>query len=73
LKVCARQTPIGDVTGNGRWIFYATILIVLGRRDPSVATARAILAGIVAFGVVVHGIVAVATERGTDWLAQLRS
>ncbi len=34
------QTPIGDVTGNGRWIFYASILIVLVVDDPAVATAR---------------------------------
>ena len=62
------QTPIGDLTGNGRWVFYAAILLVL------VATIRpwrrlaAILGGIVAFGVVVHTIVAATTERGTDGL-----
>jgi branched-chain amino acid transport system permease protein len=62
------QTPIGDLTGNGRWVFYAAILLVL------VATIRpwrrlaAILGGIAAFGVVVHTIVAATTERGTDGL-----
>jgi branched-chain amino acid transport system permease protein len=62
------QTPIGDITGNGRWLFYGTILVVL------VATIRpwlrlaAILGGIVAFGAVVHTIVAATTERGTDGL-----
>ena len=62
------QTPIGDLTGNGRWLFYAAILLIL------VATIRpwlrlaAILGGIAAFGVVVHTIVAATTERGTDGL-----
>ena len=62
------QTPIGDLTGNGRWLFYATILVVL------VATIRpwlrlaAILGAIIVFGVVVHTIVAATTERGTDGL-----
>ena len=62
------QTPIGDITGNGRWLFYAAILVVL------VATIRpwirlaAILGGIVAFGAVVHAIVAATTERGTAGL-----
>ena len=62
------QTPIGDLTGNGRWVFYGAILLVL------VATIRpwrrlaVILGGIAAFGVVVHTIVAATTERGTDGL-----
>ena len=62
------QTPIGDLTGNGRWVFYTAILLVL------VATIRpwrrlaAILGGIAVFGVVVHAIVAATTERGTDGL-----
>jgi branched-chain amino acid transport system permease protein len=62
------QTPIGDLTGNGRWVFYAAILLVL------VATIRpwrrlaAILGGIAVFGVVVHTIVAATTARGTDGL-----
>src|SRR5262249_60256741 len=61
-------TPIGAFTGTGRWVFYAAILIVL------VATIRpwrrlaAILAGIVAFGVIVHAIVAATTTHGTDGL-----
>ena len=62
------QTPIGDLTGNGRWVFYAAILLVL------VATIRpwrrlgAILGGIAVFGVLVHAIVAATTARGTDGL-----
>jgi branched-chain amino acid transport system permease protein len=62
------QTPIGDLTGNGRWLFYGAILLVL------VATIRpwlrlaAILGGVAAFGVVVNTIVAATTERGTDGL-----
>ncbi len=62
------QTPIGDLTGNGRWVFYAAIILVL------VATIRpwrrlaAIGGGIAAFGVAVHAIVAATTQRGTDGL-----
>jgi len=62
------QTPIGDFTGNGRWVFYAGILVVLVAAIRPWRRLAAILAGIVAFGVVVHGIVAVTTERGTDGL-----
>jgi branched-chain amino acid transport system permease protein len=62
------QTPIGDVTGNGRWIFYASILIVLVVAIRPWRRLAAILAGIVAFGIVVHGVVAVTTERGTAGL-----
>jgi ABC-type branched-subunit amino acid transport system permease subunit len=62
------QTPIGDFTGNGRWVFYGAILLVL------VATIRpwrrlaAILGGIAVFGVVVHALVAATTAHGTDGL-----
>jgi branched-chain amino acid transport system permease protein len=62
------QTPIGDFTGNGRWVFYAGILVVLVAVIRPWRRLAAILAGIVAFGVVVHAIVAVTTERGTDGL-----
>jgi branched-chain amino acid transport system permease protein len=62
------QTPIGDVTGNGRWIFYAAILVILVVAIRPWRRLAAILAGTVALGVVVHAIVAVATERGTDGL-----
>lgn len=62
------QTPIGDFTGNGRWVYYAAILLVL------VAVIRpwwrlgVIIGGIAAFGVAVHAVVAVTTERGTSGL-----
>jgi branched-chain amino acid transport system permease protein len=62
------QTPISDWTSQGRWVVYGGILLLL------VATIRpwrrlaAILAGLVAFGVAVHLIVAATTERGTDGL-----
>lgn len=62
------QTPIGDFTGNGRWVFYAAILVVLVAAIRPWRRLAAILGGIVAFGVVVHTIVALATERGTDGL-----
>jgi len=62
------QTPIGDFTGNGRWVFYAGILVVLVAAIRPWRRLAAILAGIVAFGVVVHAVVAVTTERGTDGL-----
>ena len=53
------QTPIGDFTGNGRWVFYAAILVVLVAAIRPWRRLAAILAGIVAFGVLVHAIVAV--------------
>lgn len=62
------QTPISDWTSSGRWVIYGGILLTL------VATIRpwkrlaAILAGIAAFGIVVHTVVAATTERGTDGL-----
>ena len=62
------QTPIGDLTGNGRWIFYGAILLVLVVAIRPWRRLAAILGGIVAFGVVVHAIVAATTERGTDGL-----
>jgi branched-chain amino acid transport system permease protein len=62
------QTPIGDITGNGRWLFYATILVVLVVTIRPWLRLAAVLGAIVAFGVVVHTIVAATTERGTDGL-----
>jgi branched-chain amino acid transport system permease protein len=62
------QTPIGDLTGNGRWVFYAAILLVLVALVRPWWRLAAIVAGIAVFGVVVHGIVAAATARGTDGL-----
>jgi branched-chain amino acid transport system permease protein len=62
------QTPIGDFTGNGRWVFYAAILVVLVAAIRPWRRLAAILAGVVAFGVVVHAIVAATTDRGTDGL-----
>jgi ABC-type branched-subunit amino acid transport system permease subunit len=62
------QTPIGDLTGNGRWVFYGAILIVLVATIRPWARLAAILGGIAVFGVVVHTIVAATTTRGTDGL-----
>ena len=62
------QTPIGDLTGNGRWLFYGVILLVLVLTIRPWRRLAAILGGIAVFGVVVHAIVAVTTERGTDGL-----
>jgi branched-chain amino acid transport system permease protein len=62
------QTPIGDFTANGRWVFYGAILIVLVVAIRPWRRLALILAGIAAFGVVVHAIVAATTARGTDGL-----
>jgi len=62
------QTPISDWTFNGRWVFYGGILLIL------IATLRpwrrlaAVLAGVAAFGIVVHAIVAATSARGTNGL-----
>jgi hypothetical protein len=60
------QTPIGDFTGNGRWVYYGVILVVLVAAIRPWRRLAAILGGIVLFGVVVHAIVAVTTAHGTD-------
>jgi branched-chain amino acid transport system permease protein len=62
------QTPIGDITGNGRWVFYGAILAILVVWIRPWRRLAAILGGIVAFGVVVHAIVAATTAHGTDGL-----
>jgi branched-chain amino acid transport system permease protein len=60
------QTPIGDFTGNGRWAYYAVIVLVLVAAIRPWRRLAAILGGIVVFGVVVHAIVAATTAHGTD-------
>jgi branched-chain amino acid transport system permease protein len=60
------QTPIGDFTDNGRWVYYAVILFVLVAAIRPWRRLAAIFGGIVVFGVVVHGIVAVTTAHGTE-------
>ena len=62
------QTPIGDLTGNGRWVFYAAILLVLVGTIRPWRRLGAILGGIAVFGVIVHTVVAATTARGTDGL-----
>jgi branched-chain amino acid transport system permease protein len=62
------QTPIGDLTGNGRWVFYGAILLVLVAVVRPWRRLAVIVGGVVVFGIVVHAIVAATTERGTDGL-----
>jgi branched-chain amino acid transport system permease protein len=62
------QTPIGDFTDNGRWVYYAVIIVVLVAAIRPWRRLGAILGGIVVFGVAVHAIVAVTTAHGTDGL-----
>jgi ABC-type branched-subunit amino acid transport system permease subunit len=62
------QTPIGDFTGNGRWLFYGVILLALVVTIRPWRRLAAILGGIALFGIAVHAVVAVSTERGTDGL-----
>jgi len=65
------QTPISDWTSNGRWVVYGGILLLLVAAIRPWRRLAAILAGVVAFGVVVHQVVAATTERGTDGLINL--
>jgi branched-chain amino acid transport system permease protein len=65
------QTPISDWTFNGRWVFYGGILLILIVSIRPWRRLAAILGGVVAFGVVVHAIVAATTTRGTDGLLSL--
>jgi branched-chain amino acid transport system permease protein len=62
------QTPISDWTSNGRWVVYGGILLILVAAIRPWRRLAAILAGIAAFGVAVHAIVAETTARGTDGL-----
>jgi ABC-type branched-subunit amino acid transport system permease subunit len=62
------QTPIGDFTDNGRWVYYAVIIVVLVAAIRPWRRLAAILGGIIVFGVAVHAIVAVTTAHGTDGL-----
>jgi branched-chain amino acid transport system permease protein len=62
------QTPISDWTFNGRWVFFGGILLILIVAIRPWRRLAAILAGVVAFGVVVHTIVAATTTKGTDGL-----
>jgi branched-chain amino acid transport system permease protein len=65
------QTPISDWTFDGRWVFYGGILLILVVSIRPWKRLAAILAGVVAFGVVVHAIVAATTMKGTDGLLSL--
>ncbi len=60
--------PISDWTGNGRWLFYAVILIALVARLRPWRRFAAVLGSVVAFGAVLHAIVAATTARGVDGL-----
>jgi branched-chain amino acid transport system permease protein len=62
------QTPIGDFTDNGRWVYYAVIIVVLVAAIRPWRRLAAILGGIALFGVVVHAVVTVTTPHGTDGL-----
>jgi hypothetical protein len=62
------QTPISGWAENGRWLFYAAILITLFATLRPWRRLAAVLGGIVVFGAVLHAIVAATTERGVDGL-----
>jgi hypothetical protein len=62
------QTPIGDFTDNGRWVYYAVIIVVLVAAIRPWRRLAAIIGGIALFGVCVHAIVALTTAHGTDGL-----
>ena len=62
------QTPISSWTFNGRWVFYGAILLILLWKIRPWRRLAAIVGGVVAFGLVVHAIVAATTVRGADGL-----
>jgi len=62
------QTPLSSVTSNGRWLFYAAIIVSLVVALRPCRRLAAVLGGIVVFGVALHAIVAVTTTRGVDGL-----
>jgi branched-chain amino acid transport system permease protein len=68
LEALRPDTPISDWTFNGRWIVYGGILLLLVLTTRPWRRLAAVLAGIVAFGLAVHAIVAVTASKGTDGL-----
>ncbi|HET7743159.1 MAG TPA: branched-chain amino acid ABC transporter permease [Gaiellaceae bacterium] len=62
------QTPISDWTFNGRWVFYGGILLILLATIRPWRRLGAIVAGVIAFGVVVHLIVGAFSARATGGL-----
>jgi len=62
------ETPISEWTFNGRWVFYGGILLILVAAIRPWKRLAAILAGVVAFGIALHVIVAATSVRGTDGL-----
>jgi ABC-type branched-subunit amino acid transport system permease subunit len=68
LEALRPQTPISDWTFNGRWLFYGGILLILLLAIRPWRRLAAILGGVVAFGLVLHAILAVTTTTGTTGL-----
>jgi ABC-type branched-subunit amino acid transport system permease subunit len=68
LEALRPQTPISDWTFNGRWLFYGGILLILLLTIRPWRRLAAILGGVVAFGLVLHAILAVMTTTGTTGL-----
>jgi branched-chain amino acid transport system permease protein len=68
LEALRPDTPISDWTFNGRWIVYGGILLLLVLTIRPWRRLAVVLGGVVAFGLAVHSIVAVASSTGTDGL-----
>ena len=68
LEALRPQTPLSSWTFNGRWLFYGAILVVLAFKLRPWRRLAAVFGGLVAFGIVVHAIVAATTARGTGGL-----
>ncbi len=62
------QTPLSGWTSNGRWLFYAVILVALVAKLRPWRRLALVVGGTAVFGVVLHAVVAVVTSRGVDGL-----
>jgi ABC-type branched-subunit amino acid transport system permease subunit len=68
LEALRPQTPISSWTFNGRWLFYGAILLLLAFKLRPWRRLALVFGGLVAFGLVVHAVVAATTVRGTAGL-----
>src|SRR5262249_42498808 len=62
------ETPLSGWTSNGRWLFYAAIIVALVVALRPWRRLATVLAGVAIFGAVLHAIVAATTARGTSGL-----
>jgi ABC-type branched-subunit amino acid transport system permease subunit len=66
LEALRPQTPISDWTSNGRWLLYTAVVFALLAKLRPWRRLALVLSGLAAFGLIVHGVVALSTAHGVD-------